>query len=173
MNNQPNPQFTPAMSSSSTVGTAVAIQGGSLVLGIIGGLVAAIVGAVIWAVIVAATKYETGIIAILVGALVGFAVRFFGRGTSIVYGIVGGVMALLAVIVGTLLAYAIIITNDPSINTTNISLVQTLQAMVSDPGGTFSLLQQTTTAQDLLFYAIAIFEGIAFAMGRGMRRRRR
>ena len=155
------------------VGTAVAVQGGSLVLGIIGGVVAAIIGAVVWAAIVAVTKYETGLIAILVGAIVGFAVRFFGRGTSVAYGVIGGVLALVAVVVGSLLAIAIIYTSDPTLNTSGISLSQMLQVMASDPGSTLSLLQQTLSPIDLLFYAIAIFEGFAFATGRGMRRRRR
>jgi hypothetical protein len=142
-------------------------------MGIIGGLVAAIVGAVIWALIAAVTKYETGLVAILVGAIVGFAVRFFGHGTSVPFGIVGAVLSLLSIIVGSLLAIAIIITNDPTLNTANLSLVQVIQALFSDLGGTLQVFQQNTSALDLLIYAIAIFEGYAFATGRGMRRRRR
>ena len=143
---------------------------GSLLMGVVGGLVAAIAGAVIWAAIVAVTKYQSGIVAIGVGALVGFAVRFFGRGQTPVFGVIGGVLSLVAVVLGNILAIAIIVSNDPTVGMT---FTETLTFMLKSPDVTIQLLQKASTAIDLLFYAIAIYEGYRFATGRSFGRRRR
>jgi hypothetical protein len=162
----PSLQSSPGVvttSSSSNVGA-------SLLMGIIAGLVAAIIGAAIWAGIVAVTKFQSGIVAIVVGALVGYAVRFFGRGRTPIYGVIGGVFSLLAVLLGNFLVIAYFFSIDPSIGLPFGSVVTQL---LSHPDVVISTLQATTGVIDLLFYAIAIYEGYRFATGASFGRRRR
>ena len=155
------------------MGTAVAIQGGSLLLGIIGGLIGAIIGAAIWAAVAALFNFQSGWIAIVVGAIVGFSVRLLGRGTTIPLGIVGGVFSLVSCFAGMILAAAILVTNDTTLNTAGLSLTDVLKALLSDMGGTIQGIVQNTSAIGWVIYALAVIEGFAFATGRGMRRRRR
>lgn len=138
----------------------------SLVLGIIGGVVAAIVSAILWAVITAVTHAQIGFIAVGVGFLVGMAVRLFGRGSDPIFGMVGAVLSLAAILVGNLLAAAIFVSND-----LKIPLAEVLPILLK-PGVAGQVLSDGFSVIDLVFYGIALYEGYRFAVG-GVRRVRR
>ncbi len=63
-------------------------------LAILGGAVGALVGAGIWAAVTVSTGYQIGYMAIAIGFLVGFAVRYLGKGSAPVFGVIGAVLAL-------------------------------------------------------------------------------
>src|SRR5688572_27807031 len=81
----------------------------NLLLGVIAGGLAMIIGALVWAAVSYFTNYQIGWLSIGVGFLVGIAIRTFGKGKSIAYGILGGLLSLIAVLLGNLLFYSGII----------------------------------------------------------------
>jgi len=129
----------------------------NLTAGIIAALIAAVVGAALWALITVAIKYQIGWMAVGVGALVGLVVRKVGKGSSMSFGVVGGLFALLGCLGGNLLSTVGFIAQ-----TDSISFFQALSnlPLTAIP----DLFAQTFSALDLLFYAIAIYEGYKLAL---------
>jgi hypothetical protein len=85
----------------------------SLVRAIGGGLVAAVVGGVAWGLIVKASDYEVGFVAWGIGFLVGTAVVFATRGAKGRHlQIVAVVLALVGILIGKYLGYALIVQED-------------------------------------------------------------
>jgi hypothetical protein len=129
----------------------------NLVFGIVGGIVAAAVGASIWALITVAANYQIGWMAVGVGFLVGFAVRICGKGIDKAFGIVGAILSLLGCFAGNLLTTCIVISRHQ-----NIPFLDLLSRL------NFEVIAELTTAtfnpMDLLFYAIAIYEGYRFSI---------
>src|SRR5918996_1583220 len=78
----------------------------NLIMGLIGGALAMLVSAVIWGAITYFTEYQIGYMAIGVGFLVGIAVKFFGRGKSMIFGISSASLALIGCALGNLLFYS-------------------------------------------------------------------
>ena len=76
----------------------------NLGLGILGGVVGGLIGAVVWAAVTYFTEYQIGWLALGVGFLVGFGVSSLGRGIDKVFGIAGGIIALVSVLLGNFLA---------------------------------------------------------------------
>lgn len=128
----------------------------NLALGVGAGIVAAIIGAVIWAVITVTTNYQIGWMAVGVGFLVGYAVKFFGKGTTQIFGISGAVIALLGCVAGNVLTVAILVSNQE-----HITLMTVLSRLT--PGIVVDLLKDTFQAMDVLFYGIAVYEGYKFS----------
>ncbi|MFM7853955.1 MAG: hypothetical protein ACKO96_19040, partial [Flammeovirgaceae bacterium] len=78
-------------------------------LGIVGGIAAAFVGAIIWAIVTVVTGYQIGWMAVGVGFLVGYSIRFLGKGIDKIFGVMGGVFALVGCLLGnffTLVGFA-------------------------------------------------------------------
>lgn len=125
-------------------------------LAIAAGLAAAVVGAVLWAVVVYATGYSTGLMAIVVGALVGYAVRTAGKGVDQQFGILGAVLAALGWALGTALADIAMLAQEGHVEAT---------ALAAELGvsGTAQLFMAAADPMDLLFLAIAVWEGYKFA----------
>jgi hypothetical protein len=150
-------------SQSTTVSTADATTASdsasnqNFALGFAGGLLAAMCGAALWAVITVATKFQIGWMAVGVGFLVGFAVRRFGGGSSIAYGILGGTLALVGCLAGNLLSTIGFIAQQDSEPFLQILLRLKLSAIPQ-------LLVETFDAMDILFYGIAIYEGFKLSM---------
>ena len=125
-----------------------------------GGLIGGGVGAVLWAVITYVTEYQIGLMAIgvglLVGLLVGFGIRFFGKGIDRIFGIVGGAISLTSVIFGNFLVslgfLAIAL---------EVSFIDVLFG--SNYARALELMMATFSPIDLLFYAIAVYEGYRFS----------
>jgi hypothetical protein len=81
-------------------------RGEHLFAGILAGVIAAAIGAGIWMGITVATDMHIGFVAIGIGALVGFAVRIFGNGRSMIFGLVGALLTLAGCLGGEILTVA-------------------------------------------------------------------
>lgn len=125
-------------------------------LAIAAGLGAAVVGAVLWALVVYVTNYSTGLMAIVVGALVGYAVRAAGKGVDQQFGIVGAVCAALGWALGTALADVAMLAQLQHVEVTDA-------ATHLGVSGTADLFMAAADPMDLLFLAIAVWEGYKFA----------
>jgi hypothetical protein len=124
----------------------------SLPMGLIAGLVAAAIGAALWATITVLTNYQIGWMAIGVGALVGLAVRAAGKGGSATFGILGASLALTGCLVGNLLTGAVILSRE-----WDVSLAVALSRLTPDL--TVKVMTAIFNPMDLLFYALAIWQG--------------
>lgn len=124
----------------------------NLVMGAAAGLAAALAGAAAWAAVTVGTGYQIGFMAIGVGFLVGYAVRFAGKGVTSVFGIVGAVLALVGCALGNLLAVTSIAAANEgvplldAITQLDLPMIQELMVAFFSP-------------MDLIFYAIAVYEG--------------
>ena len=128
----------------------------NLLFGIIGGAVAAGIGASIWALITVAANYQIGWMAVGVGFLVGYAVRICGKGIDKTFGIAGAVLSLLGCFAGNLLTTCIVISRHQ-----NIPFLDLLPRL--NPEVIIELTTVTFNPMDLLFYAIAVYEGYKFS----------
>ena len=126
-------------------------------LAIVAGLGAAAVGAIIWGMVVYLTQTELGIVAIALGALVGIAVRKAGRSSDTTFGIVGACCAALGWFFGMIFCDLAVLAQQTG---------QQLPVVMARLGvvGSVSLVFQATQAMDLLFLAIAVWEGYKFAI---------
>ena len=110
----------------------------------------------LWAVITYVTEYQIGLMAIGVGLLVGFGIRFFSKGIDRIFGIVGGAISLTSVIFGNFLVslgfLAIAL---------EVSFIDVLFG--SNYARALELMMATFSPIDLLFYAIAVYEGYRFS----------
>ena len=131
----------------------------SLRLGFLAGVVAAGIGAALWALITAATNYQIGFMALGVGFLVGHAVRVFGKGVDTGFGVLGAVLALAGCLAGNLLAACIIASREM-----NVPLSTILGGLT--PALATRVLTATFQVMDLLFYALAVYEGYRFSFRR-------
>ena len=120
------------------------------------GIAAALAGAIAWAVVTVATETELGLMAIAVGYLVGRAIRAAGHGIDTKFGVLGALCALGGCLLGSLLSdigfYA---------KQTGVGFGDALLAMNSDLLG--KLIGVFFSPMDLLFFAIAIYEGYRFS----------
>lgn len=126
----------------------------NLPMAIFGGFIASIIAAVLWATITYATNYKIGFAAIGVGFLVGYAVRFLGKGISPIFGVVGAFFALFGCLFGDLLTTMIAAAR---IEEVPVSMI--LNAFITAPGIVLDIFKETFSPIDLLFYAIAVYEG--------------
>jgi hypothetical protein len=131
----------------------------SLLMGLIGGVIAMLVGAVIWGAITYFTEYQIGWMAIGVGFLVGFAIRFFGRGKTITFGISGAVLALIGCVLGNLLFYSGIIAREEG-----VSFLEIFFFLLLSPAAAIEVFTIAFEFMDILFYALAAYAGFSAAM---------
>jgi hypothetical protein len=124
----------------------------NLGLGIVSGSLGAAIGAALWAVITVVTGWQIGFMAIGIGFLVGYAMRTFGRGIDMLFGIAGGALSLLGCLLGKLLSVCGFI----SIRE-NIPFLSTLSQM--ELSVVVDLMLESFSPMDLLFYGIAVYEG--------------
>jgi hypothetical protein len=130
----------------------------SLSMAVLGGLIASLVGALLWAIITYVTHFQIGFMAVGVGFLVGFAVNFFGKGMTTPFGVVGAVFALFGCIFGNILTTIIAASLQEGIPFSTILL-----AFLTNPTIVAEILKETFSPIDLLFYAIAVYEGYRFS----------
>jgi hypothetical protein len=125
-------------------------------LAVAAGLGAALVGAAIWATVTVATQMQLGIIAIAIGYVVGQAIRATGHGRSQKFGILGAVCGLIGCVAGNLLGYFAFYAQATHIEymdvfgRLSVPLIQKLFTVFFSP-------------MDLIFYAIAVYEGYRFS----------
>jgi hypothetical protein len=121
-------------------------------LAVAAGLVAAIIGAGLWAAVVYFTGMELGLIAIAVGALVGYAIREAGQGVDKAFGILGGLCAALGWALGTLLGDEALLAKEVG------KPIWTVMTHLG-PGEAISFAMRAADTMDLVFLAIAVYEG--------------
>ena len=131
----------------------------NLVMGLVGGGIAMLVSAIIWGVITYITEYQIGYMAIGVGFLVGFAVRFFGKGHSIIFGISSAVLALLGCVLGNLLFFAGAIAREEG-----TAFLEVLFFLLLSPAAVIELFALTFEIMDVLFYGLAAYVGFRVAL---------
>ena len=128
------------------------------------GLIAGVdeVGRGSWAGVTVLSGYQIGWMAVGVGALVGVAVRAAGKGTTLPFGILGAVLALAGCLVGNLLTGAVVLSRH-----WDISLAVFVSRLTPDI--TVKLMTAMFSPMDLLFYALAIWQGYKFSMSTASR----
>ncbi len=126
---------------------------------LVGGLIAAVAGGLIWALITVATGYQTGWMAIGVGLLVGGTVRGLGRGLDRSFGCLGAAMSLLGCLLGNYLSICMVVASQEGLSP--LTVVRHI-----NPAMIPSMLTAAFHPMDLLFYAIAVYEGYRFSFRR-------
>ena len=128
----------------------------NLSLALVAGVSVGIVGAIIWGAITVATGYQIGYMAVAIGAGVGLAMRYAGKGVDQIFGIAGGAVAVLSCVFGNFLSLMGFVAN-----TEGLSYIETLSLF--DYSFLLPALLETFSVMDLVFYAIAGYEGYKFA----------
>jgi hypothetical protein len=132
----------------------------SLPLALAAGVVAALVGAVIWAIVTSLTSgFQIGWMAVGVGFLVGFAVQYLGKGIEPSFQYVGAACALLGCVLGNYLAAV-----GFAAQYLHVDYFTMISRIPLDKVGV--LMQASFQPMDLLFYAIAVYEGYRFSLKR-------
>lgn len=138
----------------------------NLFLGLVGGVIAMLVSAIVWGAITYFTEYQIGWMAIGVGFLVGFAIRFFGRGKTITFGISGAIFALVGCVLGNLLFYSGIIAREEG-----VSFLEIFFFLLLSPAASIEVFTVAFDFMDILFYALAAYVGFSAAMDRQRNRK--
>jgi hypothetical protein len=128
----------------------------SLPMALLAGCVAAAAGASVWAVITVVTGLKIGWVAVGIGFLVGYAVRKFGKGSEPMFQMLGAVLSLLGCLAGNLLMVCLFASRQQDIPL--LTILTRLQ-----PSVIVDLMVRTFTPMDLVFYAIAVYEGYRFS----------
>jgi hypothetical protein len=131
----------------------------NLLMGLIGGVFAMLVGAVAWGAITYFSEYQISWMAIGVGFLVGAAIRFFGRGKSITFGVSGAALALIGCLLGNLIFYSGVIAREEGYGFLDIFMFLLFQPLAA-----VEIFAMAFSAMDLLFYALAAYVGFSTAM---------
>lgn len=131
----------------------------NLLMGLIGGGVAMLVSAIVWGAITYFTEYQIGWMAIGVGFLVGFAVKYFGRGKTPIFGISGAVLALIGCVLGNLMFYSGIIAREEG-----ASFLEVFFFFLVTPAAMVELFSLAFEFMDILFYGLAAWVGFSTAM---------
>lgn len=120
------------------------------------GIGAAVAGAALWAVVTVVTEMELGLMAIVLGFVVGRAIRAAGQGIDTKFGVLGAACALAGCLLGNLLSYVGFYAKQ-----TGVGFGDALIAMNPELLG--KLIGVFFGPMDLLFFAIAIYEGYRFS----------
>lgn len=131
----------------------------NLFMGLIGGGIAMLVGAVVWGAVTYFTEYQIGWMAIGIGFLVGIAVKFFGRGKSMIFGISSALLALIGCVLGNLLFYSGAIAREES-----APFLEVLFFFLTTPAAMIELFSIAFDFMDILFYALAAYAGFSAAL---------
>jgi hypothetical protein len=150
--NQPSPPALPPVVSASVPPSFEISVDGNFPAALGAGLVAALIGAVAWAAVTLITDYQIGFMAVGIGFLVGYAIRRFGHGHGDRFAMAGAGLALLGCVLGNLLTVVAVVADQPG-----EGFFSVLGGLT--PSKTISYLQASFQPMDLLFYAIAVYEG--------------
>jgi hypothetical protein len=124
-------------------------------------LAATIVSAAVWGAITYFADFQVGLMATGVGLVVGLAVRFFGGGRSVAFGVLAAVLALLGVFLGNLIFFTGAIARKES-----VGFVDVLVFLVTNPAVVADLFAATFEVIDVLFYGLAVYIAFRTASGR-------
>lgn len=128
----------------------------SLPAAIFAGIFIGVLAAIAWAAITVSTGLKIGLVAIAIGAAVGFGMRFFGKGIDQIFGIYGGIIALVSCILGNLFSVIGFVAISEG-----LGLFETF--LNFDYSYSFDVIKETASPMDLIFYAIAAWEGYKFS----------
>ena len=131
----------------------------NLVMGLIGGVIAMLVSAIVWGAVTYFTGYQIGWMAIGVGFLVGIAIKFFGRGKTLIFGLSGAALALIGCLLGNLMFYAGVIAREDS-----MPFLQVFFLLLQTPAAVMEVFTIAFDIKDILFYAIAAYAGFSTAL---------
>jgi|RhiMetdeSRZDD1v2_1073273.scaffolds.fasta_scaffold00238_31 hypothetical protein len=138
----------------------------NLLMGLIGGVIAMLVGAIAWSAVTYFTEYQIGWMSIGVGFLVGVAIRYFGKGKTVIFGIAGAVLALIGCLLGNLMFYSGIIAREESVSFLNVFFL-----LLFNPAAAIEVFTLAFEFMDILFYALAAYAG--FSAATDMKRNRK
>jgi hypothetical protein len=131
----------------------------NLLMGLISGGIAMVVGATAWGAITYFTQYQIGWMSIGVGFLVGVAIRFFGKGKTLIFGISGAVLALIGCLLGNLIYYSGAIAVQEGTSFFNV-----FSFLLLNPAAIIEIFMLAFDFRDILFYALAAYAGLSAAM---------
>lgn len=120
-------------------------------------VLAALAGAVAWAVVTTATDYKIGFAAVGIGYAVGKVVELYGGGDRRL-AVPAAVVALLGCVLGDLLTDAHFLAQ-----AVGVPDAQVLRRVLTSPSLAVRLFREGFEALDVVFYAIAAYEGHRFA----------
>jgi len=98
--------------------------------------------------------------------LVGVAIRYFGKGKTVIFGIAGAVLALIGCLLGNLLFYSGIIAREESVSFLNVFFL-----LLFNPAAAIEVFTLAFEFMDILFYALAAYAG--FSAATDMKRNRK
>ena len=119
---------------------------------LITGIVVGVLGAILWGVVTVATGYQIGYMAIAVGAAIGISMRVTGKGIDQIFGITGGLIAIFSCLLGNFFSIVGFLADSEE-----LSYFDTLTLI--DYSQIMSIMSETFSPIDLLFYGIAAYEG--------------
>lgn len=122
------------------------------------GIGGAVIGAALWAIVTVTTHYQIGFMAVGVGLLVGWGVQRTGRSGAPVLGVIGALLALIGCVLGNLMSAA-----GFAAQSGDATFGGVLATVLTSPDVAVAVLSATFHPMDLLFYAIAVYEGYKFA----------
>src|SRR5688500_12631756 len=131
----------------------------NLLMGLIGGGIAMLAGAVVWGAITYFTEYQIGWMSIGVGFLVGLALRFFGKGKTMIFGISGAALALIGCLLGNLIFYSGVIARMEG-----TSFLDVFFTLLITPTAALEVFTIAFDFMDIFFYALAAYGGFSTAM---------
>jgi hypothetical protein len=131
----------------------------NLLMGLIGGFIAMLVSAIIWGAITYFTEYQIGWMSIGVGFLVGVAIKFFGKGKTVIFGISGAVLALIGCLFGNLIFYSGFIAREES-----VSFLEVFFLILPNPAALIEVFTIFFDFRDIFFYALAAYAGFSTSM---------
>ena len=118
---------------------------------------AAVTCAAIWAAVTAATEYQIGWMAVGVGVLVALTVRYFGKGVTTRFQVLGGGLSLLGCLLGNFFTLCYF--------GAKAAEVPVLEFMTQiDFAAVPGVMMDTASPMDALFYGIAIYEGYRLSL---------
>jgi hypothetical protein len=129
-----------------------------MVPALLAGIGAAVLGAVLWAVVTVVTHYQIGFMAVGVGLLVGWAVQRTGRSGAMALGILGALLACAGCVLGDLLSAAGFLSQEQ-----HVALSGAVGLVLTNPSLDVRILSESFNGIQIVFYAIAIYEGYKFA----------
>jgi hypothetical protein len=125
-------------------------------LAIVAGLLAAVMGAGMWTGVAIVTEHKLGYVALLVGFIVGKAISFTGRGIDQKFGILGALCGLLGCVLGD-------VSSDIAFYARTYHLSYSYVIEHLDANFLAALAQAAYKPMDLVFYAIAVYEGYRYS----------
>lgn len=131
----------------------------NLLMGLIGGVIAMLVGAIVWGAVTYFTEYQIGWMAIGVGFFVGLAIKYFGRGKTMIFGISGAVLALIGCVLGNLMFYSGVIAQEEG-----AAFLEVFFFFFLSPAASIELFTVAFDFMDIFFYALAAYAGFSTAM---------